>query len=113
MVATPINKEVEILTVRTREDILRLLFDKTPRSPYKIAKEINVTTATVIEHLKKLENVGLVHSEDNSMKHLRRKSYQITEEGKKALLNFLKNYIQDVKKNKEIAKEVGSFLGKV
>jgi DNA-binding MarR family transcriptional regulator len=113
MVATPSNEELEILTVRTREDILRLLFDKTPRSPYKIAKEINMTTATVIDHLNKLEEMKLVCGEDTTKGHLRRKSYNITEKGKKIFLAFVKDYLNKTTKNEEIAKEVASFLGKV
>jgi DNA-binding PadR family transcriptional regulator len=113
MVATSNKEKLEILTVRTREDILRLLFDDEPRSAYKIAKEINMSTATVIDHLNRLEDVKLINSEDTTKGNLRRKSYKITEKGKKTLLTFLKTYMEDVKKNEEIAKEVASFLGKV
>lgn len=101
------KQELKILGVRTREDILFLLYDAIPRSAYKIAKEINLATATIIEHLNKLEDAGMVSSEDTTKGNLRRRSYQITEKGKTTLIDFLKTYMQRIKENPELARAIG------
>lgn len=113
MVDTPNKENLDILRVRTREDILRLLFDNEPRSAYKIAKEIKMSTATTIDHLNRLEKTKLISIEDTTKGNLRRNSYQITEKGKKILLVFLETYMKKVQKNKEIAKKVARFIGKI
>lgn len=113
MVYTPNKKDLDILKVRTREEILRLLFDDESRSAYKIAKEIKMSTATTIDHLNRLKEAKLINIEDTTKGNLRRNSYQITEKGKKILLVFLETYMKEVQKNEEIAKKVARFIGKI
>lgn len=108
---TNLKSNSSILEVRTREEILRFLYDEKERSAYKIAKEICMATATVIGHLNKLEEVGSIRSRDATKGNLRRRYYRITEKGKRSLLVFLKEYAYDIKKNKEIAKTFVSFFG--
>jgi predicted transcriptional regulator len=113
MVAKPNNKEnIELLGVGTREEILRTLFDNKERSAYKIATEIGLATATIIEHLDKLEYAGFIKSKDAAKGKLMRRYYNITNKGKKALLQFYKVYAGEIQKNKEIAETFSSFLGR-
>ena len=111
MVDKPNKKDdLGILDVRTREKILRFLYDKKEVSAYKIASEIDMATSTVIDHLNKLEKNKLITSKDATKGKLIRRYYSITEKGRKTLLSFLKNYAEDVKTNKDLAKDLALFL---
>ena len=57
-------EEFGILDVRTREKILRLLYDGKERSAYKIALQLEMATATIIDHLNKLEEANLINTMD-------------------------------------------------
>jgi len=107
------TKYKKILEVRAREKILRVLYDEKKRSAYSISKEdeINITLATVVEHLKKLEEEeGFITSEDTTKGDLRRRHYKITKSGKKALDTFYKNLVEEIKKRPEILKSFREFL---
>ena len=94
--------EFDILDVRTREKILRLLYDGKERSAYKIALQLGMATATIIDHLNKLEEASLINTKDATKGKLIRRHYMITPKGKEILLAYLKEYINDIKRNKEI-----------
>jgi len=112
MVARPTNTQtLDILEVKTREKILHVLYDGKERSAYKIAREIDMATATIIEHLNKLEDADLIESKDATKGRLQRRYYKITDSGRKILLAFLKEYAEEVKRNREIAKTLAKFLG--
>jgi predicted transcriptional regulator len=106
-----IKENIEILGVRTREEILRVLFDGDEMSAYKIATETDMSTATIIEHLTKLEEVGIIASRDGTKGKLTRRYYKITQKGRDTLLDFLKAYATEIQKNKEIASTFSKFLG--
>lgn len=108
---TNINGKIEILIVRTREEILRVLFEGDEMSAYKIAIVTDMSTATIIDHLGKLEEVGMISSRDATKGKLTRRHYKITEKGKEALKDFLRAYAIELRKNKEIASTFSRFLG--
>lgn len=97
------NNMKDILKSKTREKILVLMYDEKPRSAYLIAKNVDVTTATIIEHLHILKLYGLIDSRDNSKGKLRRTSHAITEKGKKAHMEHMekcfKEFIEQLEKN--------------
>ena len=105
------SQTLDILEVRTREKILHVLYDEKERSAYKIAREIDMATATTIGHLNKLEDAEMIRSKDATKGRLQRRYYKITERGKKTLLAFLKEYANEIKRNREIAKTLAKFLG--
>lgn len=105
-----IKDDLSILDVRTREKILRFLYDKKEVSAYKIADEIDMATATIIDHLNKLEENDLVLSKDATKGRLIRRYYSITKKGRETLLSFLKNYAEDIKTNRYLADNLKSFL---
>ncbi len=111
MVDIPSNYK-NILDVRAREKILRILYDGKERSAYSIAKEdeINITLATVVEHLKKLENKGYIVSEDTTKGDLRRRHYKITNSGKNSLDAFYRNLTEEIRKRPEIYRSFKEFL---
>ena len=111
MVDIPSNYK-KTLEVRAREKILRVLYDEKKRSAYSISKEdeINITLATVVEHLKKLEDKGFITSEDTRKGELRRRHYKITENGKKALDAFYKNLNEEIKKRPDVYRSFREFL---
>ena len=113
MVEIPIKYD-KILDVRAREAILRILYDGEKRSAYAIAERIDMhkTLPTVIDHLKKLEKVGYIKSEDTTVGNRIRKHYWITDKGKKALIDFLKTIAKDIKMNKEVTDTFTTFLTK-
>jgi len=106
------TKYKNILEVRAREKILRVLYDEKKRSAYSISKEdeINKTLATVVEHLKKLEEEGFITSEDTTKGDLRRRHYKITKSGKKALDAFYKNLTEEIKKRPDVYRSFREFL---
>lgn len=111
MVDIPSNYK-KILEVRAREKILRVLYDGKKRSAYSIAKEdeIDITLATVVEHLKKLKEEDYITIEDTTKGDLRRKHYQITNKGKRALNAFYKNLTEEIKKRPDIYRSFREFL---
>lgn len=111
MVDIPSNYK-DTLEVRAREKIIRILYDGEKRSAYSIAKEdeINITLATVVEHLKKLEKEGYIKSEDATKGELRRRHYKITDAGRKALDAFYKNLTDEIKKRPDIYRSFREFL---
>ena len=57
---TIVDREVlKVLSVDTRMDIMKLLSDG-DRTPSFVAKKLNKSDATIVEHLEKLERAGLV-----------------------------------------------------
>ena len=112
MVEAPNRDNIELLRVRTREDILRALFDNNEKSAYKIATEIGLATATIIEHLDRLKRAEMIKSKDATKGKLIRRHYTITKKGKEALQQYWKSYVSGIQKNKEMAETFASFLGK-
>lgn len=111
MVDIPSNYK-DTIKVREREHILRILFDGKERSAYSISmeEEIDITLATVVSHLKKLEKAGFVMSRDATKGDLRRRFYKITKEGKKALIDFYEKIAKQIKKRPDIADVFSEFL---
>ena len=107
------KSNINILEVRSRERILRVLYDGKERSAYKIAKEIDMAIATVIEHLEKLREAGLVEMRDATKGNLKRRFYKITDKGKELLLKYYQNLAKEIKKNEEIARTFADFLGRL
>lgn len=89
------KKGKDILKSKTREKILLIMFDEKSRSAYLISKDVDVTTATVIEHLHSLEQYGFINSWDDSKGKLRRMAYAITKDGKKAFIEHMENYFKE------------------
>ena len=113
MVGIPIKYD-KVLDVRTKEAILRTLYDGEKKSAYAIAESIGVhkKLPTVIGHLKKLEEDGYIDSKDATKGERKGREYWITPEGKTALIDFLKALAKDIRANKEIADTFAAFLTK-
>ena len=107
-----LKEDLDFLGVRTREEILRVLYDGKEKSAYKIATEVDMATATIIEHLTKLEAAGMIKSKDATKGKLIRRYYNITKKGKETLVAFLRKYADELKKNKEIADTFANLLGR-
>lgn len=82
-----VNKD-NVLHSRTREEILRILYDGEERSAYRIAKELGIAVATAVDHLQKLVEEGMIVCRNADIGNINRRHYRITEEGKTALLEF-------------------------
>ena len=91
------------LYVRTRERILQILYDGNEKSAYEIAKEVDIATATAVEHLMELVSEGMVVVTPANMG----KRYKITKAGKKSLKEFEKKMF--IKLPDEIKKLLASI----
>ena len=74
-----------VLYSRTREYILRMLYNADRLSSYKIAKELDIAPATAIDHLQKLIEEGMVSCTNAGSKML----YSITQKGIDSLISFI------------------------
>jgi DNA-binding PadR family transcriptional regulator len=97
-----------------RKKILFILYDGTEKSAYAITKNggLNISIATVIEHLQKLERVGLIEVKDAPRGKLVRYHYKITEKGKYFLKEYYKYLIDEAKEAPEIIETISHLLGK-
>ena len=71
------RKTLKALSADTRLDILKSL-SKRRKMPSELAKELNLATSTVIEHLDRLEEANLVKREETGHKWI---YYSLTEKG--------------------------------
>ena len=72
---------IKALAADTRLDILKSLTYRR-KTPSELSKELNLATSTVVEHLNKLEKVGLVEREETGHKWI---YYDLTEKGSKLI----------------------------
>lgn len=72
------RQTIKALSADTRVEILKLL-NQRRRIPAEISKELSLAASTVIEHLQKLEQAGLVKRNETEHKWT---YYEITEKGK-------------------------------
>ena len=92
------KKNKDVLETKSRETILIILYDGKKRSAYSLAKSMNLATATIILHLRILENHGYIKSWDDAQGKLRRGACIITKKGKEALIKHMKDYYKDIQK---------------
>jgi eight-cysteine-cluster-containing protein len=71
------RKTLKALSADTRLDILKSLVRRR-KMPSELSKELNLAPSTVVEHLNKLENAGLVKREETGHKWI---YYNLTEKG--------------------------------
>ncbi|MEM5778209.1 MAG: metalloregulator ArsR/SmtB family transcription factor [Candidatus Aenigmatarchaeota archaeon] len=71
------RKTLKALAADTRLDILKSL-GKRRKMPSELAKELNLATSTIVEHLNKLEEANLVKKEETGHKWI---YYNLTEKG--------------------------------
>ena len=71
------RKTLKALAADTRLDILKSL-SKRRKMPSELSKELNLAASTVIEHLNKLEDAGLIRREETGHKWI---YYELTEKG--------------------------------
>ena len=71
------RKTLKALAADTRLDILKSL-GKRRKTPSELSKELNLATSTVVEHLNKLEEAGLIKREETGHKWI---YYNLTEKG--------------------------------
>ena len=92
--------ERHTLYSRTRERILQILYDGKEKSAYQIAKELDISPATAIEHLTELISENMVVAINDG----RGKKYKITHNGKNKLTEFEKQLFE------KIPEEIKRFL---
>jgi len=112
MVQKGITKE-NVLNYQTRWEILLALYDGKERSAYYITNRpsINLSISPVVDHLRILEEAGLVEGRDTSTSKMRRRHYKITEKGKNALYEYNKGIAEKIKVNPEMIDHMMKFLG--
>jgi DNA-binding MarR family transcriptional regulator len=71
------RKTLKALAADTRLDILKSL-GKRRKMPSELSKELNLATSTVVEHLDKLEEAGLIQREETGHKWI---YYNLTDKG--------------------------------
>lgn len=71
------RQTLKALAADTRLDILKSL-GKRRKTPSELSKELNLATSTVVEHLNKLEEAGLIRREETGHKWI---YYNLTEKG--------------------------------
>jgi DNA-binding transcriptional ArsR family regulator len=71
------RKTLKALAADTRLDILKSL-GKRRKTPSELSKELNLAASTVIEHLNKLEEAGLIRKEETGHKWI---YYNLTQKG--------------------------------
>jgi DNA-binding transcriptional ArsR family regulator len=71
------RQTLKALAADTRLDILKSL-GKRRKTPSELSKELNLATSTVVEHLDKLEEAGLIRREETGHKWI---YYNLTEKG--------------------------------
>lgn len=71
------RKTLKALAADTRLDILKSL-GKRRKTPSELSKELNLAASTIVEHLTKLEEAGLIRREETGHKWI---YYNLTEKG--------------------------------
>ena len=71
------RKTLKALSADTRLDILKSLGNRR-KMPSELAKEMNLATSTIVEHLNKLEKANLVRKEETGHKWI---YYSLTDKG--------------------------------
>jgi DNA-binding transcriptional ArsR family regulator len=71
------RQTLKALAADTRLDILKSL-GKRRKTPSELSKELKLATSTVVEHLDKLEDAGLIRREETGHKWI---YYNLTEKG--------------------------------
>lgn len=83
------KKRVNPFTISSIEKIVQILWDGKTYSAYGITKQMDITIATVIEHLNKLAELNYIKVEDATKGDLKRYHYTLTEWGKKKYMEFI------------------------
>ena len=93
-----------ILKYPVRWEILMYLYDGKERSAYHITNNssINLSISSVVDHLRILEETGLVKGRDTSTQKMRRRHYKITEKGKTRLHTYNNGLIQKIKNHPDL-----------
>jgi len=83
------KKKVNPFTIRSIEKIVQILWEGKTYSAYQITKQMDITIATVIEHLNKLAEFNYIKVEDATKGNLKRYHYTLTERGREKYMEFV------------------------
>jgi len=83
------KKKVNPFAIQSIKKIVQILWDGKTYSAYRITKQMDITIATVIEHLNKLAELNYIKVEDASKGNFKRYHYTLTEQGKKRYMEHV------------------------
>jgi DNA-binding MarR family transcriptional regulator len=83
------KKRVDPFIIHSIEKIVQILWDGGKYSAYQITKQMDITIATVIEHLNKLAELKYIKVEDATKGNLKRYHYTLTEQGREKYMEFV------------------------